>query len=95
VFRVLVAHGFRGLSEPIGGQGVNHKMSHSDGGQYGGIFPNIKSGGRSRAARTICVIRPRFAAHMKAALTDVVQHEMEIACPASPPISVICSPSAH
>jgi hypothetical protein len=63
VFRVLVAHGFRGLSEPIGGQGVNHKMSHSDSGQYGGIFPNIKSGGRSRAARTICVIRPRFAEH--------------------------------
>jgi hypothetical protein len=42
VFRVLVAHGFRGLNQPIGRQGVNHKMSHSVSGKYSGLNPNIK-----------------------------------------------------
>jgi hypothetical protein len=42
VFRVLVAHGFRGLCDLIGGQGVNHKMPHSGSGQDGGLYPNFQ-----------------------------------------------------
>jgi hypothetical protein len=42
VFRVLVAHGFRGLCDPIGEQGVNHKMPHSGSGQDGGLNPHFQ-----------------------------------------------------